>query len=85
MKWQILNSNSQVPNGLNLIHGPFGSGKTVLVALLAGSKHSEFPNPRHLSPAVPTAVVPEFMGTKSKLMIVRAHGLSLEKDEIGEE
>ncbi|KAM0806269.1 hypothetical protein BDR22DRAFT_816476 [Usnea florida] len=40
----------------------------------ASYKHSELPNPRHSSPAVPRAVVFDFMGTKSKLMVVEAHG-----------
>ena len=60
--------------------GPFGGGKTVLVAMLCELQALRVPKSETLSPAVPTAVVFDFMGNKSKLMIVRAHGLSFERE-----
>ena len=76
----------QVPNGLNLIHGPFGSGKTVLVKMLCELQALRVPKSKTFiacsSNSACDAVVPKFMSTNSKLMIVRAHGMSLERESL---
>ena len=76
----------QVPNGLNLIHGPFGSGKTVLVALLCELQALRVPKSKTFiacsSNSACDAVVPKFTSGKSKLMVARAHGMSLERESM---
>ena len=76
----------QVPNGLNLIHSPFGSGKTVIVAMLCELQALRVPKSKTFvacsSNSACDAVVPKFTGTESKLMVVRAHGMSLERESL---
>ncbi|CAF9924435.1 MAG: hypothetical protein ALECFALPRED_002760 [Alectoria fallacina] len=77
----ILTHCRNVRNGVNLIHGPFGSGKTVLVALLCKLQSVRVPGSQTFvacsSNSACDAVVPKF--TNSNLMVVRAHALSLER------
>ena len=73
-----------VSNGVNLIHGPFGSGKTVLVATLCELQATRVPGSKTFvgcsSNSACDAVVPKF--ANSELMIVRAHALSLERETL---
>ena len=73
-----------VPNGINLIEGPFGSGKTLLAAVLCEIRAARDPEAKTFvaasSNSACDAVVPKFTG--SKLMVVRAHALSLERDTL---
>lgn len=75
----ILTHCRNVANGVNIIEGPFGSGKTVLVATLCEIQSARNPGSKTFvacsSNSACDAVVPKF--AKSKLMIVRAHALSL--------
>lgn len=70
-----------VHNGINLIHGPFGSGKTVLVQALCEIHSARTPGSKTFvcacSNSTCDAIVPKF--AKSNLMVVRAHPLSLER------
>lgn len=71
-----------IRNDINLIHGPFGSGKTVLVSALCELQSARDPGSTTLvsasSDSACDAVVSKF--ANSKLMNVRAHALSLERE-----
>lgn len=71
----IQKHSRSVRNGINLIHGPFGSEMTVLVAALCKLQTARLPESTTFiacdSNSACDGVVPKF--ANSKLMIVRAH------------
>ncbi len=73
-----------IPNGINMILGPFGSGKTVLVSKLCELQKAQKPDSKSFvtasSNSACDAVVPKFQQTE--LMVVRAHALSLERETL---
>ena len=73
-----------IPNGINMILGPFGSGKTVLVSKLCELQKAQKPDSKSFvtasSNSACDAVVPKFQQTE--LMVVRAHALSLEPETL---
>ena len=70
-----------VHHGINLILGPFGSGKTVLVSKLCELQKLRLPGSKTFvathSYSACDAVIPKF--AKSELMVVRAHALDTER------
>ena len=73
-----------VHHGVNLIRGPFGSGKTVLVSKLCELQKLRMPASKTFvaasSDSACDAVIPKF--ATSDLMVVRAHALSLERETL---